>query len=336
MKSSSSAASLPARRMPSNASGPWILIRPSRVSPGGGRLTGSGGNSGVVRIVCRLRSRLRILVRRRLFAPARQPRRALAIVPVRAFAYERPSLAPEISGNEILSGRTADENLAFLARGLNEVGIRLREARVIPDLAEVIIDTVDEVRRRFDYVFTTGGIGPTHDDITAQCIADAFGVPLVLHPDAKRLLETHYLPGQLNAARLRMAMVPQGAALLPNPISRAPGFQIGNVYVLPGVPNIMRGIFEQLKYRLAGGDKVLSRSVSCALGEGTLAADLAALQERWPDIEIGSYPYFRRGDFGVTLVLRGTDRERLAAATEAVTALIRALGGEPQEGLGEG
>src|SRR5579862_8541670 len=151
-----------------------------------------------------------------------------------------------------------------------------------------------------------------------------------------RLLETHYLPGQLNAARLRMAMVPQGAALLPNPISRAPGFQIGNVYVLPGVPNIMRGIFEQLKYRLAGGDKVLSRSVSCALGEGTLAADLAALQERWPDIEIGSYPYFRRGDFGVTLVLRGTDRERLAAATEAVTALIRALGGEPQEGLGEG
>ncbi len=241
-----------------------------------------------------------------------------------------------IIGNEILSGRTADENLAFLARGLNEVGIRLREARVIPDLAEVIIDTVDEVRRRFDYVFTTGGIGPTHDDITAQCIADAFGVPLVLHPDAKRLLETHYLPGQLNAARLRMAMVPQGAALLPNPISRAPGFQIGNVYVLPGVPNIMRGIFEQLKYRLAGGDKVLSRSVSCALGEGTLAADLAALQERWPDIEIGSYPYFRRGDFGVTLVLRGTDRERLAAATEAVTALIRALGGEPQEGLGEG
>ncbi len=241
-----------------------------------------------------------------------------------------------IIGNEILSGRTQDENLGFLARGLNEAGIRLREARVIPDVTEIIIATVNEVRRHFDYVFTTGGIGPTHDDITAQCMADAFAVPLTLHPDAKHLLETHYPPGQLNEARLRMAMVPQGAVLLPNPISRAPGFQIGNVFVLPGVPRIMQGIFEQLKYRLAGGDKVLSRSVSCGLGEGVLAKDLSALQDRWPDVEIGSYPYFRRGDFGVTLVLRGTERARLAAATEAVKALVRELGGDPQEGLGEG
>ncbi len=241
-----------------------------------------------------------------------------------------------IIGNEILSGRTQDENLGFLARGLNEAGIRLREARVIPDIAEVIIATVNDVRRRFDYVFTTGGIGPTHDDITAQCIADAFGVPLIVDPDARRLLETHYPPGQLNAARLRMAMVPEGAVLLPNPISRAPGFQIGNVFVLPGVPSIMQGIFEQLKYRLAGGDKVLSRSLSCRLGEGTLAKDLAALQDRWPDVEIGSYPYFRRGDFGVTLVLRSTDRARLVAATEELRSLIRQLGGEPQDGLGEG
>jgi len=241
-----------------------------------------------------------------------------------------------IIGNEILSGRTQDENLGFLARGLNEVGIRLREARVIPDIAEVITATVNDVRRRFDYVFTTGGIGPTHDDITAQCVADAFGVPLIVDPDARRLLETHYPPGQLNAARLRMAMVPEGAALLPNPISRAPGFQIGNVFVLPGVPSIMQGIFEQLKYRLAGGDKVLSRSVSCRLGEGTLAKDLAVLQDRWPDVEIGSYPYFRRGDFGVTLVLRSTDRDRLLAATEELRSLVRQLGGEPQDGLGEG
>jgi molybdenum cofactor synthesis domain-containing protein len=241
-----------------------------------------------------------------------------------------------IIGNEILSGRTQDENLGFLARGLNELGIRLREARVIPDIAAVITATVNDVRRRFDYVFTTGGIGPTHDDITAQCIADAFGVPLIVDSDARRLLETHYPPGQLNAARLRMAMVPEGAALLPNPISRAPGFQIGNVFVLPGVPSIMQGIFEQLKYRLAGGDKVLSRSVSCRLGEGTLAKDLAALQDRWPDVEIGSYPYFRRGDFGVTLVLRSTDRDRLLAATEELRSLVRQLGGEPQDGLGEG
>jgi molybdenum cofactor synthesis domain-containing protein len=240
-----------------------------------------------------------------------------------------------IIGNEILSGRTQDENLAFLARGLNEAGIRLREARVIPDVATAIIAAVNEVRGQFDYVFTTGGIGPTHDDITAQSVADAFGVKLIVHPEAKRLLENHYPPGQLNEARLRMAMVPDGAALLPNPISRAPGFRIGNVFVLPGVPSIMQGIFEQLKYRLAGGDKVLSRSVSCRLGEGTIAGGLAALQTRWPEIEIGSYPYFRRGDFGVTLVLRGTDPERLGAATEETRRLIRELGGDPQDGLGE-
>jgi molybdenum cofactor synthesis domain-containing protein len=241
-----------------------------------------------------------------------------------------------IIGNEILSGRTQDANLTFLAKGLNEVGIRLREARVIPDDADVIVSTVNEARRAFDYVFTTGGIGPTHDDITAQCVADAFGVALIVHPEAKRLLETHYPPGQLNEARLRMAMVPDGSVLLPNPISRAPGFQIGNVFVLPGVPSIMQGIFEQLRYRLVGGEKLLSRSVSCHLAEGNLAQDLAVLQQRYPEIEIGSYPYFRRGDFGVTLVLRGTEPERLTAATEELKLLIRRLGGEPQEGLSEG
>jgi len=240
-----------------------------------------------------------------------------------------------IIGNEILSGRTQDANLVFLARGLNELGIRLRDARVIPDDARVIVSTVNEVRAAFDYVFTTGGIGPTHDDITAQCVADAFGVPLIVHPEAKRLLETHYPPGRLNEARLRMAMVPERAVLLPNPISRAPGFQIGNVFVLPGVPSIMQGIFEQLKHRLVGGAKVLSRSVSCHLAEGTLAKDLGELQARYPDLEIGSYPYFRRGDFGVTLVLRGTENPRLAAAVEELNALIRSLGGDPQEGLSE-
>jgi len=240
-----------------------------------------------------------------------------------------------IIGNEILSGRTQDANLVFLARGLNELGIRLRDARVIPDDAGVIVSTVNEVRAAFDYVFTTGGIGPTHDDITAQCVADAFGVPLIVHPEAKRLLETHYPPGRLNEARLRMAMVPERAVLLPNPISRAPGFQIGNVFVLPGVPSIMQGIFEQLKHRLVGGAKMLSRSVSCQLAEGTLAKELGELQARHPDLEIGSYPYFRRGDFGVTLVLRGTENARLAAAVEELNVLIRALGGDPQEGLSE-
>jgi molybdopterin-biosynthesis enzyme MoeA-like protein len=195
-----------------------------------------------------------------------------------------------------------------------EAGVRLREARVIPDDPATIVGTVNEVRGKFDYVFTTGGIGPTHDDITSACIAEAFGVPLVLHPEAKRILETHYPPGSLNEARLRMAQVPEGASLLPNPISRAPGFLIENVYVLPGVPQIMQAIFSELKHRLRGGVKLLSRSVSCTLGEGTIAQQLAALQARYGDLEIGSYPYFRRSDFGVTLVVRGTERGRIAAA----------------------
>ena len=241
-----------------------------------------------------------------------------------------------IIGNEILSGRVQDANLAFLATGLNDVGVRLREARVVPDDAATIVATVNEVRAKFDYVFTTGGIGPTHDDITAQCIADAFGVPLILHPDAKRLLESHYPPGAVNEARLRMAHMPEGSVLLLNPISRAPGFRIGNVYVMAGVPQVMQATFSELKYRLRGGATMLSRAVSCALGEGTIATDLAALQERYPDLEIGSYPYFRRSDFGTTLVVRGTNPERIAAAIAELTALIRALGGVPQEAAAEG
>jgi molybdenum cofactor synthesis domain-containing protein len=240
-----------------------------------------------------------------------------------------------IIGNEILSGRIQDENVAFLAKGLNEIGIRLKEVRVIPDDTEAIVGAVNEVRRIYDYVFTTGGIGPTHDDITAQCIAEAFAVKLILHPEAKRLLEGHYPPGAVNEARMRMAYVPDGAVLLPNPISRAPGFQIGNVYVMAGVPQIMRATFEQLSRRLVGGAKMLSRSVSCALGEGVLARDLGALQARYADLEIGSYPYFRRADFGVTLVVRGTDRARLIAATEELKALIATLGGEPHDGASE-
>jgi len=179
-----------------------------------------------------------------------------------------------IIGNELLSGRTQDANLAFLARGLDAVGIRVREARVIADDAPAIIATVNSVRRIFDYVFTTGGIGPTHDDITAQSIADAFGVPLTLHPEAKRLLETHYPPGNLNAARMRMAMVPEGAALLPNPISRAPGFQIGNVFVLPGVPSIMQGIFEQLNIAFAAARR-------CGAGASAAISARVPLRKTW-------------------------------------------------------
>ncbi|HVC56296.1 MAG TPA: molybdopterin-binding protein [Stellaceae bacterium] len=240
-----------------------------------------------------------------------------------------------IIGNEILSGRIQDANLAFLAQGLNEAGIRLREARIIADDPEAIVSTVNEARQKFDYVFTTGGIGPTHDDITAAAVAAAFGVALTLHPEAKRLLESHYPPGGLNEARLRMARMPDGASLLPNPISRAPGFRVGNVFVLAGVPQVMQATFNELKHRLKGGAKMLSRSVSCTLGEGTIAKGLGALQERYGDLEIGSYPYFRRSDFGVTLVVRGTERARIAAAVEELKEMLRALGGDPQEGQAE-
>jgi molybdenum cofactor synthesis domain-containing protein len=240
-----------------------------------------------------------------------------------------------IIGNEILSGRTQDENLAYIARGLNEIGVRLREARVVPDDVDAIVAAVNEVRAKFDYVFTTGGIGPTHDDITAECIAAAFGLPLIVHPEARRLLESHFLAGAINEARLRMARMPEGAELLLNPISRAPGFRTGNVYVMAGVPQVMRATFNELAHRLRGGAKMLSRAVSCGLGEGTIAADLAALQGRYPDLEIGSYPYFRRSDFGTTLVVRGTDRDRIAAAIGDLAALIRALGGDPQEASSE-
>jgi molybdenum cofactor synthesis domain-containing protein len=238
-----------------------------------------------------------------------------------------------IIGNEILSGRTQDANLAFIAKGLNEAGVRLREVRVIPDVADTIIAAVNEVRANFDYVFTTGGIGPTHDDITSECVARAFGVAWVLDEEARRRLAAGYAnPADLNAARLRMAHVPEGAVLIDNPVSRAPGFQIGNVFVLAGVPSVMRAMFDGVKHRLSGGAPMLSRTVTSGLAEGVLAEELGRLQERYADFDIGSYPYYRRGGFGTSLVVRGTDATRLAAAVGELFALIASLGGEPYEG----
>ena len=238
-----------------------------------------------------------------------------------------------IIGNEILSGRTQDINLNYLAKGLNEAGIQMREARVIPDVPDTIVATVNEVRARYDYVFTTGGIGPTHDDITAECVAAAFGVKLVLHPDANRLLEAHYATRgiEYNEARRRMAHVPEGASLIDNPVSTAPGFRIGNVHVMAGVPKIMQAMFDGIRHGLKGGAKVMSHSVTCALAEGTLAKDLGAIQADYPGVEIGSYPFWTRSGFGVTLVLRSADAAALEHAHEAVIAMIRGFGGEPIE-----
>ncbi len=234
-----------------------------------------------------------------------------------------------VIGNEILSGRTKDANLAFLGARLNSLGIRLMEARVIPDLRDVIVETVRQVSRQFDYVFTTGGIGPTHDDITAECVARAFGLPLVEHPEARAILDAHYEPGQLNEARLRMAKTPRGATLIENPVSRAPGFRIGNVFVMAGIPAVMQAMFEGIEHSLAGGAPMLSQTVVAALPEGLMASGLGEIQARFPEVEIGSYPFHENGVFGSRLVLRTVDREQLSRAASDVEGLVRGLGGDP-------
>jgi len=232
-----------------------------------------------------------------------------------------------IIGNEILSGRTRDANLAFIGRRLNDLGVRLMEARIIPDIEATIAETVNETRARFDYVFTSGGIGPTHDDITAQSVARAFGVPLIENPEARALLEARYGAGDLNEARLRMARTPAGATLIENPISTAPGFRMDNVFVMAGIPEIMRAMFESLAHDLRGGTPLLSRSLTLEMPEGRIAKDLGALQEAYPDVEMGSYPFNRQGRFGTRLVLRCGEPDRLAAAARDLDHLVTRLGG---------
>lgn len=219
-----------------------------------------------------------------------------------------------VIGNEILSGRTQDTNLAYLAKELGELGIRVREARVVPDDEVEVVAAVNAARARYTYVFTTGGIGPTHDDITAACVAKAFGLPLERHPEAERRLLAYYPPEKVNEARMKMAETPRGATLIDNPVSVAPGFRVENVHVLPGVPSIMRAMFEGLRGSLRGGAPVLSRTVTAYCPEGEVAAPLAAIQARHPDVEIGSYPFMRQDRFGTSLVLRSADRDGLDAA----------------------
>jgi molybdenum cofactor synthesis domain-containing protein len=233
-----------------------------------------------------------------------------------------------IIGNEILSGRTQDKNLGHIAAKLNGWGIRLTEARIVPDIADTIISTLNEVRRRFDYVLTTGGIGPTHDDITSQCVSAAFGLEHDLHPEAQRTLLDYYGEGHLNEARLRMAMTPKGARLIENPISGAPGFQVENVFVLAGVPRVMQAMLDGLGGRLEGGLPRLSRTVTVYLPEGVLASGLDVLQHDHPAVEIGSYPFHEDGRFGSRLVLTGTDGRELDAVAGSLDLLLDELQGE--------
>ena len=229
--------------------------------------------------------------------------------------------------NEILSGRTQDANLAIVGKKCDTLGILLTEARVIADVEADIVETVNTCRRLFTYVFTTGGIGPTHDDITAAAVARAFNVEVVRNEEAVNAMDRYYEPRRLTEARLKMADIPEGARLIDNPVSGAPGFQLENVFVLPGVPSIMDAMFDGLTDRLVGGDPVLTDNITTNLLESEIAAGLGVLQEKYPDVSMGSYPYFRKGKLGVNLVLRGTDAGRMnAAADELVTTIMRLKG----------
>jgi len=236
-----------------------------------------------------------------------------------------------VIGNEILSGRTRDANTQFIGAELNDLGIRLTEVRVVADVCRAIVSAVDALRKEYNYVFVTGGLGPTHDDITAQSIAKAFAVELVCDPEALARLQRHYGKERFNEARKRMAYIPLGATLIDNPVSVAPGFQIENVFVMAGVPHIMQAMLLSVSHRLAGGAPLLSRTIGTDLGEGTLARDLASVQNSFPDIQIGSYPSMGSGRSGVRIVLRSISGKRLVIAVETVLAMVAQLGGEAEE-----
>lgn len=235
-----------------------------------------------------------------------------------------PTAAMLVIGDEILSGRTRDSNTHYLAGQLTQHGIRLMEARAVADDHEAIVEAVNALRSRWDHVFTSGGIGPTHDDITADAIADAFGVPIGHRADALALLQAHYDRSGLefNDARRRMARIPEGAALIDNPVSTAPGFTIGNVHVMAGVPNIFQAMVASVLPTLTGGSPLLSQSLRVNRGEGEIAAQFGALAAEFPDLSMGSYPFLQNGAHGTNLVIRGTDPARLDAAMTRLCTLF--------------
>ena len=235
-----------------------------------------------------------------------------------------PTAAILVIADEILSGRTRDSNLHFLAQELARVGIDLREARVIPDRHETIVEAVRALARAHDHLFTSGGIGPTHDDITADAVAEAMGVALGVRDDARAILAAHYdrMGVEINEARLRMARIPEGASLIENPVSAAPGFSIGNVHVMAGVPRIFEAMVAGLLPRLTGGTPLLSQSYRIQRGEGEIAGPLAGLATDYPDLLVGSYPFQQNGAFGANIVIRGPDPARVNEAMTRLAALF--------------
>ena len=235
-----------------------------------------------------------------------------------------PTAAMLVIGDEILSGRTRDGNTHYLAGELTNRGIRLMEVRVVADEAAAIIEAVNALRTRWDHVFTSGGIGPTHDDITADAIAAAFGVAITHRADAMALLGAHYARAGLefNAARQRMARIPDGAALIDNPVSTAPGFTLGNVHVMAGVPSVFQAMVASVLQGITGGQPLLSQSLRVMRGEGEIATPFAALAAEFPDLAMGSYPFTQNGAFGTNLVIRGTDAGQIDAAMTRLCALF--------------
>ncbi len=235
-----------------------------------------------------------------------------------------PTAAMLVIGDEILSGRTRDANMHYLAGELTNHGIALREVRIVADVTADIVAAARALSERWDVVFTSGGIGPTHDDITADAIAEAFGAAIGVREDARALLQTHYdAKGiELNAARLRMARIPDGAQLIDNPVSAAPGFSLGNVHVMAGVPSVFRAMVASVMPTLTGGPPMLSQSLEVHRPEGEVAEPLGALAERYPDLSVGCYPTFKDGVYGATVVIRGTDPGRLDTAMGALVELF--------------
>lgn len=233
-----------------------------------------------------------------------------------------------IIGNEILSGKTQDLNIKFLAYELNELGIRTAEVSVIPDIEETIVNKVREFSSKYDYVFTTGGLGPTHDDITASSMAAAFDCKIVLNAEAEQWIRKQYTTDELNSDRMRMAYMPEKAELIHNPVTLAPGFRIENVYVMAGVPSIARGMFSSFKSHLVGGDKILNCYIHTYLTEGQFASDLAAIQSKHQNTEIGSYPFIHNKKLGTTLVVRSIDYKAIDLTRKDIEDMIKDKGGD--------
>ena len=216
-----------------------------------------------------------------------------------------------IIGNEILSGRTQDTNTSTLAIWLNSIGVNVAEVRVIPDVEKIIVDTLNLLRSKYDYVFTTGGIGPTHDDITASSVSKAFGLKYEIHKEAFKILEAYYKPGEFNEGRQKMVWMPENAELILNPTSGAPGFNVKNVFCLPGVPSILKSMLGGLKNKIVGGEPILSHTISLRTIESEIANSLTKVQNQNKDVEIGSYTFFHAGKLGVSIVLRSENKSKI-------------------------